>query len=109
MSDRVEYYFRQRPTAEELNLGFELLERADRNLASDLGICGIVSGAAVTQHSPVPNLSVDITGHTRAYDRLGQRIDVPSAQTVDCTVDHHGMPIEVLTEGHERWTAVLLA
>jgi hypothetical protein len=37
-STRVDYYFRQRVTEAELDLGFELLERADRNLAADIGV-----------------------------------------------------------------------
>ena len=45
MADRLDYYFRQRVTEAELDLGFELLEKADRNLAADIGVYGIVSGA----------------------------------------------------------------
>ena len=36
MADRLDYYFRQRVTEAELDLGFELLEKADRNLAADI-------------------------------------------------------------------------
>ena len=34
MADRVDFYFRQRVTEAELDLAFELLEQADRNLAA---------------------------------------------------------------------------
>lgn len=45
MADRVDFYFRQRVTEAELDLAFGLLEQADRDLAADIGIYGIVTGA----------------------------------------------------------------
>ena len=74
MSDRTDFYFRQKVTEAELDLAFELLERADRNLAADIGVFGIIGGAVPSPHSPVPDLSIDLTSAARAYDRLGQRI-----------------------------------
>jgi len=56
MADRLDDYFRQKVTEAELDLAFELFERADRNLAADTGVYGIISGAAPTPHSPVPDL-----------------------------------------------------
>jgi hypothetical protein len=53
MADRVDFYFRQRVTEAELDLAFALLEKADRDLAADLNIYGIVSGAVPAPHSPV--------------------------------------------------------
>ena len=108
MADRVDFYFRQRVTEAELDLGCELLEQADRDLAADIGIYGIVTGAVPTQHSPVPDLTVDLTSPTRAYDRLGQRIFVGTDQTVDCLVDLVGIPTAVATPGNERWLALFL-
>ena len=108
MADRLDFYFRQAVQESELDLGFELLEKADRDLAADLGIHGIVSGAEPTQHSPVPNLTIDLTPPCRAYDHLGQRIFFGTGQTVDCTVDHTGIPTDVSTAGHERWLGVFL-
>ena len=53
MADRrVDFYFRQRVTEAELDLAFALLEKADRDLAADLNISGIVSGAVPARHSP---------------------------------------------------------
>ena len=54
-------------TEAELNLGFELLEKADRNLAADIGVYGIVSGAVPTQHAPLADLTLDLTAPARAY------------------------------------------
>ncbi len=101
-------HFRQKVTEAELDLAFDLLEKADRNLAADLGIYGIISGAAPTQHSPVPDLTVDLTAPARAYDNLGQRIFFGTGQVVDCSVDHAGIPTEVPVAGQERWLGVFL-
>jgi hypothetical protein len=108
MADRVDFYFRQRVTEAELDLAFGLLEQADRDLAADIGIYGLVTGAVPTQHSPVPDLSVDLTSPTRAYDRLGQRVFIGIDRTVDCSVDLVGIPTAVASPGNERWLAVFL-
>ncbi len=108
MAGRTDYFFRQKVTEAELDLAFELLELADRNLAADIGVYGIISGAEPTPHSPVPNLTVDLTAPTRAYDNLGQRIFFGTGQVVDCSVDLTGIPTEVPVAGQERWLALFL-
>jgi len=108
MADRLDYYFRQKVTEAELDLAFELLEKADRNLAADIGVYGIISGAAPTPHSPVPDLTIDLTAPGRAYDNLGQRIFFGTGQTVDCAVDFAGIPTEVPSAGQERWLGIFL-
>ncbi len=74
MSGRLDYYFRQRVTEAELNLGFELLELAERNLAADLGFVGVLLGAVVSPHAPVPGLTVDVSGPGVVFDQSGERI-----------------------------------
>jgi hypothetical protein len=108
MAARLDYFFRQRVTEAELDLGFELLEQADRNLAADIGLHGVVSGAVPSPHSPVADLSIDLTAPGRAYDHLGQRIFFGTGQTVDCSVDLSGIPTEVGSAGNERWMGVFL-
>jgi len=108
MASRLEYFFRQRVTEGELNLGFELLERADRNLAADVGVRGIISGAIPVPHDPVADLTIDLTAPGRAYDALGQRVFFGAGERVDCSVDHQGLPTEVLQDGQERWLGVFL-
>lgn len=108
MADRVDFHFRQRVTEAELDLAFELLEQADRDLAADIGLFGVVSGAVPIQHTPVPDLTVDLTSPTWAYDRLGQRIFVGTDQTVDCSADLVGIPTSVAVAGNERWLGVFL-
>ena len=108
MADRVDFYFRQRVTEAELDLAFALLEKADRDLAADLNIYGIVSGAVPAPHSPVPDLTVDLTAPARAYDNLGRRMFFGTGQTVDCAVDLVGIPTDVATVGNERWLGIFL-
>ncbi|MCP4678759.1 MAG: hypothetical protein GY854_25385 [Deltaproteobacteria bacterium] len=109
MADRVNFFFRQRVTEAELDVAFELLEKADRDLASDIGVYGIISGASPVQHSPVADLTIDLVAPARAYDRLGQRIFFGSDQRVDCAADYTGIPTDVSTAGNERRLAVFLA
>jgi hypothetical protein len=108
MADRTDFYFRQKVTEAELDLAFALLEKADRNLAADIGVYGIISGAEPTPHAPVPDLTIDLNAPGRAYDNLGQRIFFGTGQVVDCSVDHTGIPIEVPVAGQERWLGVFL-
>jgi len=105
---RCDVFFRQKISEAELDLAFELLEQADRNLAADVNIYGVVSGAVPSPHSPVADLSVDLTAPGRAYDNLGQRIFFGTGQTVSCAADLVGIPTEVATAGHERWLGVFL-
>ena len=108
MSDRVDFYFRQRVTEAELDLAFALLEKADRDLAADLNIYGVITGAVPAPHAPVPDLTIDLTAPARAYDNLGQRMFFGTGQTVDCAVDLVGIPTDVATVGNERWIGVYL-
>jgi len=108
MSSRVNWHFRQRVQENELDFAFDQLEQADRDLASDLNIYGIVSGAVATPHQPVADLRVDVTGPSRAYDRLGRRIFVPVQTTVDLERDVSGLPTAVTTPGNERWISLFM-
>lgn len=108
MSSRVDWYFRQRVTEAELDLAFDELEQADWNLASDLGVYGVISGAVAVPHSPVPNLSIGLTAPGRAYDRLGRRVFLAAGTTVDCSKDLNGTPTEVVAPNAERWLSVFL-
>ena len=108
MADRVDFYFRQRVTEAELDLAFALLEKADRDLAADLNIYGVIAGAVPAPHAPVPDLTIDLTAPARAYDNLGQRMFFGTGQTVDCAVDLVGIPTDVATAGNERWLGVFL-
>ena len=102
MADRVDYYFREKVTADELNLGFELLEEADEKRTTDLGVVGVVTGMAVTPHAPVANLTVDLTAPGIAYDPSGQRIFFATPQTADLSVDENGVSTAISAVGKEK-------
>jgi hypothetical protein len=108
VADRTDFYFRQRVTESELDLAFTLLEQADRNVATDIGVFGIISGAVPAPHAPVADLTIDLTAASTAYDRLGQRIYFGTGQRVDCSVDSAGVPTDVKAQGSERWLGVFL-
>jgi hypothetical protein len=107
MADRTDFSVRQRVTEAELDLAFSQLENADRNLAADLGIHGVVSGAVPAPHAPLADLTIDLTAPGRAYDNLGQRVFFGTGQTVNCAVDLTGIPTDVSSAGNARWVAVL--
>ena len=108
MADRLNFYFRQRVTEAELDLAFEQLEVADRHLASDLGIHGIVSGARPAPHEPVADLTIKLEAPARAYDQLGQRVFFGVDQRVDCSTDVNGLLTEVMQGGKARWLGIYL-
>jgi hypothetical protein len=108
MSSRKDFFFRQRVSEAELDSAFADLEDADHNLATDIGLWGIITGAVPTAHVPVPDLTIDLTAPARAYDHLGQRIFVATGQRVDCAVDASGNPTAVSAARKERWLGVFL-
>lgn len=107
MADRLNYYFRQKVTEAELDLGFEALENADRNMILDLGQVGIVKGMAVTQRGAGANLSVDV-GAGVVYDKLGQRIQFSSTQNVDVSVDENNVSTSVAGAGNQKKISVFV-
>ena len=57
-------------------------------------------------HSPVPDLTIELTAPGRSYDHLGQRVYFGTDPTVDCAVDYTGIPTEVSQASNERWLGV---
>jgi hypothetical protein len=108
MANRLNYFFRQGVTEGELDLGFELLEQADRDLASDIGIFGIIDGMRASERNGVPDLSVDLTAPGRAYDRLGRRIFYGTAQNFDLSTDVNGVSTAVQGEGNEKIVSLFI-
>ena len=108
MADRLNYYSGQRVTEAELDLGFALLENADRNLATDIGLFGIFTGMIATEHAPLADLTIDLTAPGRAYDQLGRRIFYGSAQNVDVSTDENGLATEVSAAGNEKLLSVFI-
>ena len=108
MADRLDYYFRQKVTEAELDLGFALLEQADRDFANDIGIFGIIDGMVASEKAGVPDLTVDLTAPGRAYDQLGERIFFGTAQNVDLSTDLNGVSTAVQSSGNERIVALFI-
>src|SRR5512143_3630354 len=106
MANRKDYYFRQRVTEAELDVGFADLEDADHNLAADLGFAGVLVNAVVSQHAPVPDLTVDVSGPGSILDPLGQRIFFSALQNVDVSQDENGVATTVTAAGKEKLVSV---
>src|SRR4051812_28960073 len=100
MSHRLDYYFRQRVSEAELDLGFSQLEQADRDLSADLGFTGVLANAVVSQHAPVPDLTVDVSGPGAILDQLGQRIFFSALQNVNVAQDDNGVTTGVAGAGN---------
>ncbi len=108
MANRRDYFFRQRVTEAELDEGFADLEKADQNLAADLGFVGVLANAVVSQHAPVPDLSADVSGPGAALDQLGQRIFFSALQNVNVAQDDGGVSTSVSAAGQEKIVSVFV-
>lgn len=78
----------------ELNEGYDGLEAADRDMVVDFALIGVTSGGIVTQHSPTPDLTVDVTAAV-AYDQSGRRVQFPSTQTQNLALDSNAVSTAV--------------
>lgn len=107
MSDRKNFYFRQRVTEGELDSAFADLEKADRAIMQDQAIIGVAYGLAASEHTP-NNTSVDISGPGAAYDQDGQRCQFSATQNCDITNDSGGSPTAVVGAGKEKWVSVFI-
>jgi len=108
MAHRRDYFFRQRVTEAELDDGFAELEKADQNLAADLGFTGVLANAVASQHAPVPDLSVDVSGPGAILDQLGQRIFFSALQNVSVAQDDGGVSTSVSAGGQEKIVSVFV-
>jgi hypothetical protein len=107
MANRRDFYFRQKVTEAELDGAFAELENADRAITSDLGFIGVAVGLAVAQQVS-PNLTVLISGPGVAYDQTGQRVAIPSSQTLNCAVDEDAVNTAVVTPGNSRILSIFI-
>jgi hypothetical protein len=108
MSARKDFYFRQRVTESELDSAFSDLEDADHNIAADLGFTGVIANAVVSQHAPVADLTVDVSGPGAALDQLGQRIFFSALQNVDVSKDENAVATSVSAAGKEKTVSVFV-
>lgn len=106
MSDRVDSFFSQLLTEAELDQMLDQLEQAIWDFASDAGIFGVISGAALTETGP-QTMNILSSNPCKSYDQEGRRIYYPDLQTVDCSVDYVGNPT-IPAGGKERWLMIVL-
>jgi hypothetical protein len=106
MANRKDFYFRQRVTEAELDSAFDDLEQADRDLAADLGLAGVLANAVVSPHAPVPDLTVDVSGPGTMLDPAGQRIFFSALQNVDVSQDENAVTTAVTAAGNEKVVSV---
>ncbi len=105
MANRLNYYFRQKVTEAELDLGFTYLEEADRDFVTDHALIGVVNGMVVTERGAGANLSVDVSAG-RAYDKNGARISFGTTQNVDVSVDEGSASTAVVGVGNSKIISV---
>jgi hypothetical protein len=104
--DKMNWYYKQKVTEAQMDEAFDWVEAADLALALDTGADGIHSGGVVTQHSPVADLTVDVTAAV-CTDKAGRRLAWDTGQHVDCAVDQYGTPTAgTLGVGKEKWVTV---
>lgn len=106
--DRHDFYYGQHVTDLELDEGFTFAENADRAMMADEGVFGVSKGFGVAEHSPTPNLTVDVDGPGAAYDAEGQRISFAALQNCNVAADHNNASTAVVTPGNEKIVSVFL-
>lgn len=106
MADRLDYFFRQKVTEAELDLGFADLEQADFDLTVDHGLIGIMENMGVSEKSGTPDLTVDIQGPGTAYSKQGERINFSSTQNQDMSIDDGAVSTAVAAPGNARIVSI---
>ncbi len=108
MANRRDYFFRQKVTEAELDVGFNGLEVADFNLAIDHGLVGITDDMVVSEKSGTPDLTVDVSGPGTAYSKQGERIFFSSLQNVDLSVDDGSVSTAVAAPGDAKIVSLFI-
>lgn len=106
MSNRKNFYFRQKVAENELDAAFAYAEDADRAQNVDLGFIGVASGAVVSPQGS-PNLTVQVASGA-AYDKLGRRCLIPTSQTVNAAQDFNAVTTAVTNPGNAKWISIFL-
>lgn len=116
--NRKDFFFRQKLTEAELDSAFDEAEIADRNIMVDLGFVGVITNGVVTEESPTPNLTVDVSGPMTGRTPLGERLFFGSTLNVDLSKDGNlpvgsggtgdGVTTAVGSGGQEKWVSVFM-
>jgi len=106
MSDRVEPYYRQNVTEDEVEQWHDQLEAADRNIVEDTDLWGIQDDFPfVVTENGVPDFLVKVIDG-RAYEEDGKRLAHSGTTLVDCAVDFVAAPTAVLNPGNENGLSI---
>jgi hypothetical protein len=107
--NRFDWFFGQYVSQAEMDEAFWWAELADHAISADAGLVGIQEAMVVSQHSPAPDMTVDISGPGVATDRTGQRCYCADAVTnLDCSVDEYGVATAVTVPGEERYLGIFV-
>lgn len=101
-----EFWFGQLVTDDNANSGLNIvladIKEAIENAVKDMNLDGVHSGLDVTENSPTPDMTVDISVGV-AYDHDGERTPVSPAQSADLS------GITLPAGGNEKWVSIFLA
>jgi hypothetical protein len=108
--NRLDYYYRQKVTEAELDLGFQYVEDAFSTAmwaTHGYGRRGVVAGFQVEEQA-VPDMTVSV-GPGLAVDTAGRVLSwLTSAHTLDCSVDYNSVSTAVSIAGQEKYLAVYI-
>jgi hypothetical protein len=105
--ERKFFYFKQPVAYTELNAAFAGAENALFQLVVDYGLTGLLNGLVPVQNPSGTDLHVSVTAGL-GYDNQGERLYVPTAQLVDCSVDQASVPTTVTTPTFSRIVSVCI-
>ena len=106
MANRLDYYFRQTVTEAELDEGFDKMEQAINDTMADQQLIGVWDEAAVSEHSPTADLTVDVSGPAIGRDKDGQRLSFSPLQNLNMAVNENGVSTAVGTPGNEKTLSI---
>lgn len=105
---RFDFYFEQLVGESDMDQLQSNIEESIWRLMTDQAYFGVTTGYSVVQHSPVPNLTVDVGGPGIAYDQLGRRVYMSGSVALNMSIDSNGSPTTVVTVGNEKWLSVFV-
>jgi hypothetical protein len=121
VSNRLNWFYDQEVTEQELDLAFDYMETADHNMMRDLGFRGVFEGNFGVAPTIPPSFNVRVSGmyNPGPYDpnlppgigisKTGKRLygDVPA--DVNCLVDEDSQAISMPAPGNEKYVSIFVA
>ncbi len=105
--NRLDWYYRQKVTEAELDLGFTYVEDALKFALMINGFHGVIGGMEVTQ-AVVPDMTVRVAAGA-AFDHVGNPIaSLSEFPSVSVATDYNAVPTAVAAPGNEKYVAVFV-